>query len=546
MRAVMRVILWAIFANNLARGADDAATPGSILWSFPIPYPFSRTGGVDSQGLIYFTCFGAGPPGRPYLSQVICLSADGKKVWDKEITGWLGHPSITESRVYVWNRDGKLHALDKNDNGREIWAFRTGTTEDLIEESASLCIDFQGNVYCACRDAFLYAISPEGNKLWQYHLKDQVVSSPILDEREGRIYAADAFNTVYAINLQNGTEAWHFDLAQRETGRHEVRAPLALNEFGQLFVASRNWHLYCFDAHQGRVLWDSEDAFQSAFYASPVTTYDGRVIAVDFLGNLRCFQLTELGDRELLWPRPGGESSLGGKVAYSSPVIDGAGNVYFSYSSKFNVSRIAYVNGQTGKILWRSQEYPGNTDGALSLDSTGDLLVAGERFFYKFKGAGFPAHPSGNPGFHAGGSLHGRFELSFPAWEKQHPPADEEVEETPSTDRDQDGLSNFKEYIFGTDPDSSDDPEQPFQAIQLLPDTGKLPYLWFRNAKGIGCPYRIETSPDMLGWKELEIPPWQLKITDQETYWEVQFRPDLTGKYPLPLERAFLRVRWGH
>ncbi len=100
--------------------------------------------------------------------------ASGQVAWKYADSNapFFSSPAVTDDLVVVGGRDGRVHALGRDD-GKRRWAFRT---RGEVDSSPAVCGD---RVVVGSSDGRLYILRlADGEKLWSYDLGRAVVSSP--------------------------------------------------------------------------------------------------------------------------------------------------------------------------------------------------------------------------------------------------------------------------------------------------------------------------------------------------------------------------------
>lgn len=163
---------------------------------------------------------------------------------------------------------------------------------------------------------------------------------------------------VYAINLNNGNQAWQYPAEKADTKESFFATPV-LTEDGQLLITSAgtNHSLISLNAASGSTNWTFSDP-EGVWIASPIvvdeTIYapntDGKLYAFDLLGNF-------------LWAK-----HIGGTL-WSQPVSDGE----FLYINSLDHHLYAF-NLSTQEVLWKA-EATGAIPGSPALDADGNLYL---------------------------------------------------------------------------------------------------------------------------------------------------------------------------
>ncbi len=464
-------------------------------------------------------------------STFYCLDrSDGSEVWSQEFPNWLlACPVVTATRIFVGCDDAKLYCLDKL-TGEEFWHFDTSGRVD-----STPCVDTPGNCYFGSRDRFFYALDPDSKLLWSHFLKGGVAASPILDERDERLYIADLANTIYCFTL-TGELVWSYKPRLPNIGglRLRIYSSPALDNEQFLYLGSGDHHLYAVDRSNGLLFWREDTG--AIVDSSPVISADEFLYVANRDGVLFKYLIEpQTADREV-W-----QNDQIGQVFYGSPAIDAVNNIYICGAPPLEdpekdapLTQISYIDRFSGDILW-SEQLPGYTDATPVLDHEGNVYLgtaAGK--FVKMRGGGHALADSSWPTFHGEPTAHGRFEETFTQWLTKFdiPP------EFAGSDRDsdEDGYRDYEEFVLGTNP--KDILDHPRKAITALsPDGARLS---FPLQIGIRAPYEVQTSSDLASWLTVTLTPPQLSFESMGETWQVQ--ADLEAQLIDP--KRFFRVFW--
>lgn len=170
-----------------------------------------------------------------------------------------------------------------------------------------------------------------------------------------------AYNThVYAVNLTNGTERWHYP-QEPDPGITFYSKP-ALTEDGQLIVGGYNHTVYSLNPVNGQLNWTFEDS-TGRFIGGPLVTAEGIFIpstdnnlyALDFNG-------------QPLWREPFKTK----KEIWASPAGDESCNCVYLASMDHNVYTI---DAKSGKLLWVTEDLGGAIVGTPAYDENNNLFV---------------------------------------------------------------------------------------------------------------------------------------------------------------------------
>ncbi len=524
--------LFCCFAHLTILATEDDLPAGTLLWDFEADGNVMATPVLDHDR-VYFGS--AADSATETASSLYCVDRNtGEEVWSTTFPNWmLGAPVITASRLLVGCDNTKLYCLDKA-TGEELWHFDTSGRID-----STPAVDTQGNCYFGSRDRFFYALDPSGTERWKVFLTGGVASSPIIDEANGVVYVADLANTMYAYTL-SGTELWSYKprLGNIDGLRLRIYSSPALDRNGLLYVGSGDHHLYAVNTKTGNLFWREDTG--GIVDASPVISGAGHLYVANREGILFSYDIgltTVVRER---W-----RSSEIGQVFYGSPSIDAANNVYICGAPPLEnpedppQSLLSYVHGDTKEVLWTAN-IPGYTDGTPALDEQGDIYIgSAANKLYKIRGAGLPPVDAAWPTFHGGPSGHGRYEETFTEWLGTYSITPDSPDE--DIDSDEDGFSDFEEFIAGTEPNNiASHPHSGFFQPKLQPDSGNaLPAIRFEHPKGIRAPFSLKYSADLRSWSNVFPDPTTWSFIEDINRWEVTI--------PLPMateEDRLFRIEW--
>ncbi len=181
-----------VWTADLANGPVDttpAAADGRV---------FISTGGVYN-----WTTMTYDQP--PHLYSLDATS--GEQLWSAvtSAAGWqVSSPAVHNGRVVIGTSDGRVLAFSEA-TGSPLWSFAIGASPTGV--TASPVATAEG-VYIAAGDGRLYALSPEGNEMWEFPLGGPAyMSTPALSG--GRLFAGTDNGTFWCVAI-NGTPIWNF------------------------------------------------------------------------------------------------------------------------------------------------------------------------------------------------------------------------------------------------------------------------------------------------------------------------------------------------
>ena len=214
--------------------------------------------------------------------------------------GAFDHPAFGDRLVYISGVDGYLYALDQefqgssgeggNDSGllNSGWSQAVGDQRDpqpLIAGPALVDDPERPVVLVGSEDGNLYAYDAlaGGDPLWVFRTGDKIWSTPVV--KDGIAYFGSHDESVYAVNVGDGSQKWRFP-----TGGAVAGKPLVFRDM--IVVGSFDKKLYALDAQTGAKQWELEgnNWFWAGAAANDNTIFapnmDGTIYAVNGRGNL--------------------------------------------------------------------------------------------------------------------------------------------------------------------------------------------------------------------------------------------------------------------
>ncbi len=204
----------------------------------------------------------------------------GAKKWSYDLVGEekrravYGRPALLDGSVYFGGYDGVLYALTQDGDG--LWDREVGDVSPMVGGPAVA----DGRVMIGSSDGSLYAFDAEDGSLeWTFPTGNRVWSTP--EAADGVVYFGSLDHNVYALNVDDGTEIWSFD-----TGGGVTARPL-IHE-GRVYVGSFASVFYALDADTGAVVWRFDGA-DSWFWGGAAAggglvfapSLDGKVYGLD-------------------------------------------------------------------------------------------------------------------------------------------------------------------------------------------------------------------------------------------------------------------------
>lgn len=249
-----------------------------LKWNFLTNAMETGAPAIDAGGNIYI-CDRSG--------FVYKLSPDGTQLWSFE-AGDRCRSSVAlsddEGTVYVGSEADKFYALNAS-SGTEVWSV------DVVGniDKSSPAVDPAGNLYVGTEDGILYAFDNVGSQLWIFdggHPDGAIQSSPLY--YNGNVFVA-LDSVVYSLNATNGSEEWKYDMttaASAATGaRYEGHFAISADggilyggaDYREGGVAGAGGAAYALNVSDGNEIWHREIAGEVRAN-SPVVTPNGDVI----------------------------------------------------------------------------------------------------------------------------------------------------------------------------------------------------------------------------------------------------------------------------
>ncbi len=274
-------------ANNsgVFTGASITKAP-SKKWSF-------KTGGriysspIVANGTVYI--------GSDDHSLYAIEKSNGKLKWKFTTNGWIrSTPALFKGTLFSLSYDGVFYAVDAK-TGRRKWLFKTNgerqyeapgihgllpadqmITDDWDTYLSSPAIARE-KVYFGSGDGNVYALNvKDGKEIWHFKTGGVVHSSPAVSE--GLVYIGSWDRNLYALDASNGKEKWRFTTGNDTVYYNQVGiqgSPVVSDSL--LYFGCRDSHIYCLNKYTGNERW-SFDAKGSWVIVTP-TLYDGKLYA---------------------------------------------------------------------------------------------------------------------------------------------------------------------------------------------------------------------------------------------------------------------------
>jgi outer membrane protein assembly factor BamB len=229
---------------------------------------------------------------------------------NQRITFFAAPVLASEDHLIVGGYDNLLYSLNPS-TGQENWSF-SGATNRYIASP----IVINGVIYAPNADDRVYAVDLQNQTVWDEPFKSNqpLWGSPISNESGDTLYVAGMDHTAYAIDAQTAEIVWQIDMDGASVG-----TPI-LSTDNQLFVGNFANQLLALDPQDGDQLWklDTEGWIWSGAYLHENVLYMG-----DLEGN---FYAVDPADGSIAWQiKPDGQV-VGKAVALGDQIYFGTEN----------------------------------------------------------------------------------------------------------------------------------------------------------------------------------------------------------------------------
>jgi outer membrane protein assembly factor BamB len=246
-----------------------------------------------------------------------------------------------DGSIYVGSTDGFVYALDRT--GVEKWKFDTkrGFSSDIA-------MDGQGTVYVA--SGGLIALSRDGRFKWKINSERADVSAPAIGPAGEVYFKSDG--KLYAV-APNGQKLWE----QEADGKY-VTFSIVVGGDGTIYTnGQENWRISRIHAFRpdGKLKWTFETDL--VLRGAPAVDDENTIYFSGFLGDFCAVD----ANGKLKW-----RFKTDGKSAWAGPAISENHDVYFG------AGNLLYAVDQHGEEKWRFQTQ-GAVGSFPALDSEGNI-----------------------------------------------------------------------------------------------------------------------------------------------------------------------------
>lgn len=222
-------------------------------------------------------------------------------------------PVIAGDTIYLGGYDGQLYALSMN--GNLIWQ---EPFEGSIVGSPAVA---GGKIVVGSADHYVYAIDADDQSAsWKFETGNKVWTTPVISN--GIVYFGSLDHTIYAVRLEDGEEVWRLP-----TGGAVYAS--ALVKDGLVYVGTFEGVFYAINAADGEIVWEFRDA-DGWYWAAPIAQ-DGTIYVGALDGNLYAL---DAATGDLRWTLSTDDRIVG------SPVIVGNLIAVPSDDGKVHIARL--------------------------------------------------------------------------------------------------------------------------------------------------------------------------------------------------------------
>ncbi len=189
-------------------------------------------------------------------------------VYEPTFEAFHSSPAIGEDgTVYIGNENGNVYALDMVSDTFS-WCYPDSLTGD--DMGATPVVD-GNNIYVGGENGCIQQLRDDGTsvtELWNYHLKEELNASPVLDPN-GNLIVGDDSGYVYSFAPDHSLN-WTFNV------QGNITSSPAIGSDGTVYVGTEQSKLFAISS-SGSQLWCYEITPSTFIYSSPVIGLDGSI-----------------------------------------------------------------------------------------------------------------------------------------------------------------------------------------------------------------------------------------------------------------------------
>ena len=250
----------------------------------------------------------------------------GKLLWSVEIKPGVASPLLLHKRsLYFGGADGFFYSLQL-ETGLLNWKFFTGS------ENAGAPFIYEDKIYWTANNQKIYAFSLKGERLWIYSgdvpLEEFVIRGrPRPSAYKNLVYAAFYPGRLVALDRNTGKLKWEREISTS----HPIKEDLGVS--GKcLFVPVFDFHLFCLNPSDGKVIWKARGGSSSSLAR-------GSVIYQSYKEALYALEKT---NGKLIWRKTVKSAAL------SLPPVVFKDYLIYGFPSK---GKLIFASAKNGKTL---------------------------------------------------------------------------------------------------------------------------------------------------------------------------------------------------
>ncbi len=233
--------------------AVDSGT-GVLRWRVPVGDTLVAGTPAVEDGVVYVAAQGHG---------LMALNmSDGSMLWKVDTRLPVrAAPVAVGSLLLVLAGANDLICLDQR-TGAEYWEFKS---EDVLADywpsqgQPAVTSAYGGLVYVAlgASTEFNALSAATGRKAWELTVDSRMVGSPVYDAQFGLVFVATWQGHLYALDARTGMLKWRYDLPQAGSVGYGFASGPALAG-GTLYIGNYQGHVLALDALTGKPRWISQ------------------------------------------------------------------------------------------------------------------------------------------------------------------------------------------------------------------------------------------------------------------------------------------------
>jgi len=278
-------------------------------------------------------------------------------LWTRIVPNTCNSPIVVDSRVFVEDFSGNLHALNES-TGAVLWSRKIGPQGSEAPAYADGIV-FVGSY--GIGGGMVSALNAtNGNIIWQYQTGGMIWSSPAV--ADGNVFIGSLDNKLYAFNGTTGALLWTYT-----TGGEVWSSPAVAN--GVAFIGSNDHKVYALNETDGQLIWSYTTG--NEVMSSPAIVGGKVFVGTKLEGKVYALNET---DGTLIWSyQLGGSTSSSPAVAYGKVFIGDEG---------FTGHKAYALNETSGDLIWSYQtadnvgSSPAVADGKVFVGSTDSNIYA--------------------------------------------------------------------------------------------------------------------------------------------------------------------------